>query len=331
MKLIYRGQTNTSSKVVFFLPIGVLLVGWFFYLFISQQWYLFFQNWLMPFTMVLGSFIAGATPEGGGAVAFPVMTLIFKISPDVARNFSLAIQSFGMSAATYLIIVRRIPIETTYLFLCALGGTWGVIFGSYIIAPMIAPPYAKMLFVTLWLSFGVVLFWTNFFHHRRTVNKLPPLSQLEKNIFVLIGFLGGIISAIVGSGIDMSSFAFTTSRYHLSEKVATSTSVCLMAIISVVGFFTHGLILRDFGLEEFQYLLTCIPIVMIGAPLGAYFISGQTQQFITNFLYLVLLVQFVGAYLIIKPRGLLLWFSLGVFILGIFLFSGFMQTKKSTN
>ena len=35
------------------------------------------------------------TSEGGGAVAFPVMTLALNISPGVARDFSLMIQSCG--------------------------------------------------------------------------------------------------------------------------------------------------------------------------------------------------------------------------------------------
>ena len=37
------------------------------------------------------------TSEGGGAVAFPVMTLALEIPPAVARDFSLMIQSCGES------------------------------------------------------------------------------------------------------------------------------------------------------------------------------------------------------------------------------------------
>lgn len=41
--------------------------------------------------MPVGSFIAGATSEGGGAGAFPVMTLVFGPSPAVARDPSVII------------------------------------------------------------------------------------------------------------------------------------------------------------------------------------------------------------------------------------------------
>ena len=50
--------------------------------------------------MVLGATVAGMTSEGGGAVAFPVMTLALKITPAVARDFSLMIQSCGKSCSS---------------------------------------------------------------------------------------------------------------------------------------------------------------------------------------------------------------------------------------
>ena len=56
-------------------------------------------------------FIAGATSEGGGAVAFPVMTLLFDIAPSTARDFSLMIQAVGMTAAAGTILHTRIPVE----------------------------------------------------------------------------------------------------------------------------------------------------------------------------------------------------------------------------
>ncbi|KAJ1374881.1 hypothetical protein KIN20_037987 [Parelaphostrongylus tenuis] len=49
----------------------------------------------MPAIMLLGSTVGGMTSEGGGAIAFPVMTLCLHIDPLTARDFSLMIQSFG--------------------------------------------------------------------------------------------------------------------------------------------------------------------------------------------------------------------------------------------
>ena len=56
---------------------------------------LFNTHYIMSITMIFGSMVAGATSEGGGAVAFPVMTLALKIKPAIARDFSLMTQSCG--------------------------------------------------------------------------------------------------------------------------------------------------------------------------------------------------------------------------------------------
>ena len=61
--------------------------------------------------MAFGSFIAGATSEGGGAIAYPVMTLWCQIDPKIARDFSLMIQSVGMVAAAASILLTRTQIE----------------------------------------------------------------------------------------------------------------------------------------------------------------------------------------------------------------------------
>ncbi|KAI1708349.1 protein kinase domain-containing protein [Ditylenchus destructor] len=65
----------------------------------------------MALTMILGATVAGATSEGGGAVAFPVMTLLLHIDSTVARDFSLMIQSCGMTSATFTILWMKVQLE----------------------------------------------------------------------------------------------------------------------------------------------------------------------------------------------------------------------------
>lgn len=134
----------------------------------------------MTVTMIFGSFIAGASSEGGGAIAYPAMTLLFNIEPDVARNFSFAIQSFGMTFAAIWIFLSRIPIEKTYLILAGTGGFAGILFGSVYIAPFVQPAYAKMMFVSFWLSFGIALWVVNFIRKNDSVDSLPRLSNYQK-------------------------------------------------------------------------------------------------------------------------------------------------------
>lgn len=277
--------------------------------------------------MVFGSFVAGGSAEGGGAIAFPVMTLVFKISPANARNFSLAIQSIGMSAATLWIVAKRIQIEKNYLKLAFIGGTAGIIFASYCIAPYTAPAYAKMLFVSFWLSFGLTLFVINYYRKRYVKDYLPHLTRYQQGELVIIGFIGGSLSAILGSGIDICTFSFVTMKYNLSEKIATPTSVILMASNALVGFLLHRFVMNDIEPVVYNYWLVCIPVVMLGAPFGALVVSKIKRMHIVGFLCSIILVQFVGAMLIIRPAGKLLLFSVAAFLAGIIIF--FLLTRHS--
>lgn len=323
-----RGADKLFMRIlaIYLLPIVIVYVAWFSYMITAGAWSIFRDNWFMTLTMIAGSFVAGASSEGGGAIAFPAMTLVFHIPPAVARTFSLAIQSLGMTAAALWIIAQRIRIEKTYLVLGAIGGTAGVIAGSYYVAPFIAPAYAKMLFVSFWLSFGVALFAINHIRKRDTRLTLPILTTGQKTELILIGFIGGVLSSILGSGIDICTFAFVTMKYHVSEKVATPTSVILMASNAVVGYLLHLVFLGDVTSEVFNYWMVSIPVVILGAPLGAFVVNKLRRLHIASFLYTIIAIQFVTAIWIIQPGGTLLAFSAASFVAGLSIF--FLLTRK---
>lgn len=312
---------STAGRIrLFAVAVGLTVAVWAAYMHATQQWALFDDNWFMTLTMVAGSFMAGASSEGGGAIAYPVMTLVFGIAPEVARNFSLAIQSVGMTAAALWIFANKIPIERTYLGLGLVGGTVGIVIGTFGIAPYVPAAYSKMLFVSFWLSFGIALFLLNHVWNRTARMQLPALSTAQRWELVGVGVIGGILSAILGNGLDICTFAFVTLKYRISEKVATPTSVVLMASNAVVGFFLHGVVLQDMQPEAINYWLVSIPVVIFGAPFGAYIVSTLHRLVIATLLYLIIVAQFVGALLIIQPSTTLLAFSGAVFLFGCGLF-----------
>lgn len=308
------------TLLIFGLPVATVYTIWAVYMTATGSWGLFLDNYYMTITMIFGSFIAGSTSEGGGAVAYPVMTLIFQIPAAVARNFSFAIQSIGMTAATLWIIARRVPVERNYLWLALTGGTVGVIFSMLFIAPHVPPPYAKMMFVSLWLAFGFALFWINFRSSHERVTDLDFLTKAQRLELLFVGFVGGCFSGILGNGIDICTFAYVTMRYGLSEKIGTPTSVILMASNAVAGFLAHAFYFKDMQPQAINYWLVCIPVVMFGAPLGAFVVTHIPRSVIAYFLCAVIVVQFIGALFILKPTGMLLAFSAATFALGMLLF-----------
>ena len=287
----------------------------------EPRWHLFAENWFMPITMAVGSFIAGSTSEGGGAVAFPVMTLLFDIKPAVARDFSLMIQSVGMTAAAIAIFQRGIPIEPHALLFASLGGTIGIVFGLEYLAPILPPLPTKMFFVTLWLSFGVALLWIDRTRHK-SLSYIANFQRRDAIALFAFGVVGGLVSSLTGSGLDMVTFSLLVLAFHINEKVATPTSVVLMAGNALVGFgwrmfFSPEPILT----ETWSYWWVAVPVVVVGAPLGAKFIADRSSSFIVRLLLTSIVLQFFGALLILPLTYQLQLFALVTFLAGLTLFS----------
>lgn len=317
-----------------FMPLALTAFAlWFFYMSWSSNWFLFRDNWFMTLTMLFGSFIAGASSEGGGAVAYPVMTLLFSIEPNIARNFSFAIQSVGMTFASIWIVLSRIRIDLNYFFLAGAGGVGGIVFGTFFIAPLVKPEYAKMMFVSFWLSFGIALWIVTFVNKRKHRNSLPNLSTFQKAELLFVGVVGGIFSSVLGNGLDICSFSYVVLKYGLSEKVATPTSVMLMASNAIIGLLLNTLVNPTMQPEAVNYWLVAVPVVIFGAPLGAYVITLIGRKTIAALLIVIIIVQFLTALFIVQPNLQLSLFSFMIFMAGVILFfvitrSGITLTKE---
>ncbi len=261
------------------------------------------RRWAAALTMVFGSFIAGSSPEGSAAISYPVFTLLLKIPPPVARNFSFAIQSIGMTSASLLILGLRVRVDWNYIRYVTLGGVFGLVLGTYYVVPLISPVAAKLFFVSLWLSFGITLWRENRKATRRVGDAIDPFGPPDQVRLALFGLVGGIISSIFGTGINIFTFCLVTIYYRLNEKVATPSSVIIMTIETLLGFFLHAGILGDFSRESFELWLTCIPVVVFFAPLGAFVITKLPRHLIARLLYGILFVQFIGAIVVIRPSA----------------------------
>ena len=225
-----------------------------------------------------------------------------------------------MIAAALWIIANRINIEFNYLKVAAIGGTPGIIIGTYYLVPHIPDAYAKLVFVSFWLSFGIALFVINHVKKRMTVTELDVLPIKDIAALLFVSFFGGLLTSIFGSGLDICTFAYITLRYNLSEKVATPTSVVLMASNTLVGFLLHAFIINDIQPQTFNYWLVSIPVVLIGAPIGAYTAVKIKRILLCALLYLVIVVQFVAALIIIPLSATKIIVVACTFTAGLMLF-----------
>lgn len=317
-------MSSTPSRSNPFRPMlqGALVVwaAWLLLMWHGNLWHLFMDGWFMSVTMAFGSFIAGATSEGGGAVAFPVMTLIFGIEPATARDFSLMIQSVGMTAASYTIIRLGIPVEWRAVIFAALGGALGVILSLEYLSPLLPPAQTKLFFVSTWVGFGAALFWINRIPQRETHTRIRTPTSRDSLLLFLFGFAGGSVSGLVGSGLDIITFSLLVLAFRVCEKVATPTSVILMASNSLVAFGWKEFFGPGMAADAWNYWYVCVPIVVIGAPLGALFIRNKSRQFVARFLYISIAIQYLWALIVIPMSPLLAAFSLSMTTVALLFF-----------
>lgn len=307
----------------------LVISAWLIYVTQNQLFYYIEKHIWAVVTMIFGSFIAGSSPEGSAAVAYPVFTLLLDIKPAVARNFAFAIQSIGMTAASLLILGLRIKVDWNYIKYVTIGGAFGLIFGTYYVVPLISPPMAKLFFVSLWLSFGIVLWRENSKPTRRVHDLIENFQKSDILRLLFFGLIGGIISSIFGTGINIFTFCLMTIYYGINEKVAVPSSIIIMSIETLLGFFIHAGVMNDFQSEAFEMWIACIPFVIIFAPLGSFVVSKLPRTAIANFLNIILFVQFVGAMWVIKPNAFQLTICGLTLLSGLVLFFFLSKNARS--
>lgn len=271
-------------------------------------------NWEVALTMAFGSMVAGGTSMGGGAVAFPVFTKVLHVPPHEAKIFSLVIQSVGMSAASLTIIAMKTQVEWRFIRWASLGGIPGIVLGSFWLAPVLPPDAIKFFFTMMVSSFGTILFLLNCSERKRNL-MIPFWGRREQLLSILVGFFGGITSGLVGTGMDIFCFSVMVLLFGLCEKVSTPTSVILMAINAIVGAILHTYVIGDFNEPVISYWLAAVPIVVIGAPLGAVLSSLLKRQTVTRILIGLIMIESLSSFLLIPLHTALIYFSLFVFAL----------------
>ena len=313
-KLNLNDTLPNNRPYLYIWGLVVIYSCWIGYMTWHGLWNLFLTYWPASVTMILGSFVAGATAEGGGAVAYPVFTKVLNLASHDARTFSLMIQSFGMGMASIFILSRRIPILPVVIGWVSIGGILGHILGAFWL--IIPGDYPKILFTFVTTAFGVVLFISTYLLKWKPIENIKPWTDGQKGLFFIVGILGGIFAAQVGSGIDVLTFMVLTLAFGIDEKISTPTTVVIMAINAIFGFILHYFILQDIG-TMWNYWLVAVPIVILGAPLGAFVISKIKRTWVINFLLVLIAIELITTLMILPIKK---WEEIAITITAVSVF-----------
>lgn len=281
--------------LVFLLP-PLVWLGW--YLLPAQPpWPILAEHWRITLTMAFGSFIAGATSEAGGAVAFPIFTKVFAIPPAQAKLFALATQSIGMGSGFLTILLLRIRVEWRAIFWTVLGSIPMLPVGL-LLAGTLSSGAVRISFTVVQCSFALALWWHNRDPNRERNLLLPRCGGLEKGILLVFGMVGGLISGLLGSGLEIIVFSVLVLWFRICEKTATPTVIVMMVFTTWAGFamIAHA---GQFVAPVTHYWLAAIPIVVVGAPLGVYVCSRMPRLAVVWLLIVLIQAELVSSLLLI--------------------------------
>jgi len=325
-------------------PIAYLgLLGLYFALFYQEFW----QAWSYPKLLIapimsLGSFVAGATFLGGGAVAFPALTKILGSDPATAKTFSLAIQSIGMTSAAFFIAFRlRLAIPWLFILWYLLGSITGLFFCLWTLEGTLSATDTRIGFTLFIICFFAMYLWTYKSEHYDEAEHGRLTKAFYRNVktlqlVVICGFIGGLVSGLIGSGADLIAFCLLALFFRVDIKTATQISVIIMAITSVFGFAFQGLIQQNIAPQVWQLWYIAAPVVLIGAPLGALFCSRISASGLLIFIVCIVACEVVSTTLLIsiEPERIKVYvvavFALLFALKQLHRFSPYHQTNLST-
>jgi len=257
------------------------------------------KNWQISLAMIFGSLVGGGTSEGGGAVSFPIFTKVLHIPPHDAMIFALACQSIGMGSASLTILWHKIPIESRILPFGALGGVLGIFFSSLFLVQHVPAPVVKVIFTCMVTVLAIALVLANRQEQSPRNLRCPIFGVREKLLIIVASLMGGILSGLVGCGENIATFMVLVLVFRVCEKIATPTTVLLMTIVTISGFGLHLLVLRDFTPVIQGYWLAAVPVVAVGAPLGALICSLMSRRLIVRVLIVLIAADFLSTILLI--------------------------------
>lgn len=288
------------------------------------------DHWESAFTMLFGSFLAGSSPEGGGAVAFPVFTKILEVPAPVARTFGLSIQAVGMTVAVVAILLNRRLVHLR----AALVGSAAAIIGF--LASVALFSYREELFWPPttgagWVkaTFSIVLATTSVLMIRhlredRRRGEAEPAAAWSRRTDVAIivaGLAGGVLSSWTGTGANIVVFLVLMVILGVRARVALPTAIIVMAAVSVVGFVLFGLIDGQLAVEVsgdtvvsvggtptdlpaaqndlLGLWLAAVPVVVWGAPLGSFVAAKVREPWLVGFVAVLASAEVITTFVLV--------------------------------
>jgi len=238
----------------------------------------------MMIAMIIGSMIAGSTPLGGGIIAFPVSVIILNFTSTEGRDFSLMIQSFGMSAASFLIFYKKqhlIAAHTDLLCEFTFFSLIGLVIGMGPVSEVLTPYTVDIIYTTVVTCLVLVFIYEDFLNSkalpdsdsepstsedsassgessldlsRNDDSNMAGVTEVQEGslkqkivhyvCLPLFAIIGGILSSQIGSGSDIAFYFFGSVVNATSSHKISGNSLTAVSVIVMATMSVCGSVLR---------------------------------------------------------------------------------------
>lgn len=251
--------------------------------------------WYFFLLALFGAVVANSTGAGGGVVFVPAFNML-GLTPESIIATSFGIQCFGMTAGT-LAWHRHarqqqrkdevLVWHSYWRHICwfAVPSMIGVLLGQYVFSPE-SPAEVKTLFKWFSIAFGLSIFATTFYiiNYQGLRSKVVMATPVFKLAFILIGLVGGVITAWLSIGVgELIAVLLILMRYPV--RMAVGVAVSVSAISVWVGAQKYFWLEPTMNLDV---LLFAGPAALIGGTVAkrvvAFFSPVQLKLFIASWI-----------------------------------------------
>jgi len=221
--------------------------------------------WYVPLLAIIANiFPSGGAPIAGGIVFIPAL-IMTGVNAKAAVAFSCATQMIGCGVFTPLqwALLDKKSIITEIIAVCVIAGVAGCLL-ALVVFPL-NPDTVEMFFAGFCVLLAIYVVY-GLFHDLTTNDGAVEMNYKNVAIYATSSFVGGMVTAWIGIGIEKVLFILLTSYPHKAHiRHSCVTSIGVVGWVSFFAFWFHLFYLNDVPLK----IWCCgLPGLVIGSHMG---------------------------------------------------------------
>jgi len=224
----------------------------------------------------------GLIGGGGSIITIPVLVYLFHIEPTLATLYSLFIVgTTSLVGGVRSALNKMVDFRSALMF--SLPSTLAVYLTRHYLLPHIPDTlltihsFALTKNVAIMIFFSIIMLLAAVRMIRDKQREYAKTHTHQKNYLMIVaqGFVVGIVTGIIGAGGGFLIIPALVLLTGLTMKQAIGTSLVIIAINSLIGFFGDLSLVKE---VDFPFVLLVSGLAVTGVILGSYlsrYIEGR--------------------------------------------------------